>query len=440
MFPDSPFAVPRSSYERPVPLVLVDPCDNPDVAIYVRHEWIPYILGSLKQLVLQTTWDTQDPEALNLVQARAMLLLSCVGRSVAPVEPKIQGPEFNMPDICDVLRYGADGTLEVNCCGEWRPLPGAENAVAPGGRQPAGQSRPVAGGCKQYEVVLGAGGRWLLPFPVNDGDVVTISNSQGIWSDGAGIFWWYPNGDLYVLGHPIPTCDHKVGDQLGSACHMRLIAQIGDSTYVDAYNTTFTIPDGTGPQNLQFLANNGFPLAGGDITFHVSVCSGATPPAEEWCQVFDFTLSPYTDTWAISCGNAGPCDPIGGVYTPGVGYEANFPGNPPPNGYRWLRIESDFSDINITDVTLYFTATYGTSPDGVTIYTNDLVDGMGIAEGTITVSPHTVTVDRDSVDKLIIDAVVGNSGVGGVDPGGTFTLSRIVVTGTGTNPYGASNC
>lgn len=73
---DSPFAVPQSSYERPVPLVLVDPDTDANITVCFRSEWLPYVLGALQQLILQTTWDTDDPDALNLVQARAQLLIA----------------------------------------------------------------------------------------------------------------------------------------------------------------------------------------------------------------------------------------------------------------------------------------------------------------------------------------------------------------------------
>jgi len=75
MFGDSPFARPQSSYERPAPLVLVDPDTDADYTVRFRAEWLPYIIGALSQLLLQTTWSTDDPDALNLVQARAQLLI-----------------------------------------------------------------------------------------------------------------------------------------------------------------------------------------------------------------------------------------------------------------------------------------------------------------------------------------------------------------------------
>lgn len=81
-----------------MPLVLVDPDESPTVCLQVNREWIPYILGALKQLVLQTTWDTSDPDALNLVQARAMTLIAMFQQSLR--QPGCDGccQEYPMSD------------------------------------------------------------------------------------------------------------------------------------------------------------------------------------------------------------------------------------------------------------------------------------------------------------------------------------------------------
>jgi hypothetical protein len=75
MFGYNPFAVPISSFQRPVPLVLVDPDDEPNYSVCFRSEWLPYILGALEQLLLQTTWRTDDIDALKQQQDRSRLLI-----------------------------------------------------------------------------------------------------------------------------------------------------------------------------------------------------------------------------------------------------------------------------------------------------------------------------------------------------------------------------
>lgn len=76
MYPDSPFARPIGSFQRPVPLVVVDPDDAPDWSVCFRKEWLPYVIGSLQQLLLQSTWKTDDPDEINTAQGRAQLLVS----------------------------------------------------------------------------------------------------------------------------------------------------------------------------------------------------------------------------------------------------------------------------------------------------------------------------------------------------------------------------
>lgn len=75
MWPDSPFAAPRSSYVNPVPVPAEGPDAFPKLTVSVACSWLPYIRGSLKQLLLQTTWDTSDPAVLNIIQQQVFGLI-----------------------------------------------------------------------------------------------------------------------------------------------------------------------------------------------------------------------------------------------------------------------------------------------------------------------------------------------------------------------------
>lgn len=101
MFGDNPFAVPISSFQRPVPLVLIDPDDEPNYNVCFRVEWLPYILGSLQQLLLQTTWKTSDPDELQLQQnmVRNLIALFMMGcPSSTATMPVIDGCASFPPD------------------------------------------------------------------------------------------------------------------------------------------------------------------------------------------------------------------------------------------------------------------------------------------------------------------------------------------------------
>jgi hypothetical protein len=79
MFNDSPYAQPVGSFQNPVPVPTSDPDVGACFSISLSQEWRPYIIGALQQLLLQSTWDTSDPDVLNLVQARAMTLIAMFG-------------------------------------------------------------------------------------------------------------------------------------------------------------------------------------------------------------------------------------------------------------------------------------------------------------------------------------------------------------------------
>lgn len=65
------FAHPTSSYNKAVPLVGIDPDDHPQVEVQFAKAWLPYVLGALTQLLLQTTWASTDKALVQLEQSRA---------------------------------------------------------------------------------------------------------------------------------------------------------------------------------------------------------------------------------------------------------------------------------------------------------------------------------------------------------------------------------
>jgi microcystin-dependent protein len=87
MLEESAFDEGVSSFPWPVPLVVIDPDVDPLISVSFNSFWLPYILGSLTQLVQQTTWDTADPGDLTLVQARAMSLLSQFSQAIDMTTP-----------------------------------------------------------------------------------------------------------------------------------------------------------------------------------------------------------------------------------------------------------------------------------------------------------------------------------------------------------------
>lgn len=106
MWPDSPFASPRASFRRPVPVPSQDPDATPTITVTVACSWLPYIRGALLQLLLQSTWDTGNPAVLELAQQRAFNLIDLFQECASA--PAISCPfDFSVPGA------GAGGFVNI---------------------------------------------------------------------------------------------------------------------------------------------------------------------------------------------------------------------------------------------------------------------------------------------------------------------------------------
>lgn len=278
MWPDSPFAHPIGSFKHPVPLVAVDPDDNPDVTVCFRREWLPYIIGALQQLLLQSTWKTSDPNALNRAQGQAQLLVSMFIQGCPEVPLLDIGGGTILEDaLSSQIRISPDDTciIQMWCIDHWEDwynpkvcVPGAVTQPQPGGVLPSG-------GCKTYNVTLQGNGQWLLPVPVSQGDTIQISNAVGGWADGTSN-WSCPSGQHYTLGICGPMNSGGAGLPIPTLAHMRLIAKI-DTAFYDAYNATLSPLAGATDVQVTFQANDD-PLTdnAGSIQFDVTVCKQST--------------------------------------------------------------------------------------------------------------------------------------------------------------------
>lgn len=282
MFPDSDFAVPVSSFQRPVPLVFVDPDKDASVTVCFNAAWQPYIIGALQQLVLQTTWDTEPGAALDLVQQRAMALIGLFGVNGGNCASQTPESDYEMA-ICEQLRF-EDGKLQGLCCGEWVDIPGLQGAITGGVTQPEPGGTVALGDCVEYDVVLDGTGLWKLPVPAYGGDTIEVTVARGGWYDGSFTSWRCPDGQDYAFGLCAGSEFTDGADPAPSIYHMRLIADVGGS-FVDAFNTTINVVGGTSPQDVVFQANDSILTDNaGSITFHVKYCRASVV---NWCARYD---------------------------------------------------------------------------------------------------------------------------------------------------------
>lgn len=73
---NNPFAYPVSSFNQRVKPPTLDPDEGEQVSVCFSAEYTPLIMGALDQLLLPTTWDSDDPAVIQLAQNRCELLKS----------------------------------------------------------------------------------------------------------------------------------------------------------------------------------------------------------------------------------------------------------------------------------------------------------------------------------------------------------------------------
>lgn len=295
MWPDSPFAKPVGSFRYPVPLVAVDPDVNPDVTVCFRREWLPYIIGSLQQLLLQSTWDTRDPDALNRAQGQAQLLVSMFIQGCPqddlPVTFIGDEMEYQMA-ICEQLRWN-NGVLQGLCCGEWTDIGGIGGSGGSGAgaipgavTQPPPSDAPLVNDCREFFVTLNARDKWLLPFPVSAGATIQILDAAGGWNDGTPT-WACPTGAVYGLGICGAPLALTAGDPIPTLPHMQIVGQYGTvDGWFDPMAFPFVIPSGVTDAQVTLQANDSVLTDNqGSVTFKVRVCNLVA--LQSWLSTFN---------------------------------------------------------------------------------------------------------------------------------------------------------
>jgi hypothetical protein len=400
VFRDSPYAVPVSSFQKPVPLVNVDPSFQPDTTVCFRREWLPYIIGSLQQLLLQTTWDTTDPVALNIAQGQAQQLISqfiqgcndnenCT--TSAADEGMVEGMIRQNPDNCSQLQVSVDGST-------WCTFADFSSCISGQTVQDRGPGQLGPG--QRYDTCITLEGRgvWVLPVPVSAGDVITVTNVTGAWSDGT-LLYKCPDGTPYVLGVCVGAKGHSAGDPSATLYHMALILNINGVWY-DPLAGPITVPAGVTNITAYFQANDVTLTDNqGAIGFCVSLLKSSIA-ANTWQHIFDFTTGQHG--WRVAGG---------GVYVAGQGFATTDSAIGGGNYERSVYIGLDGVSIQpatYTYVEFDFAATFGT-----------------FAVGGAAASPMFIDMPNGTTRKSVTPAagltqVTTNAGLSVVNPAGAY--------------------
>lgn len=300
---------------------------------------------------------------------------------------------------------------------------------------------PAAQACHTYTARLTPSQWFTIPVAVNTGDTILLSNWQGGATDLGQLntFWNCPSGTAYALGQCSDTIRVPTSygtDPLQTAPHLAVIGKIGN-TYYDIWNSTsgitpstFTVPSGIVNQPLQILMNVGAAVAAlsaGEMWGNITVCN-----TSGWCYTWNFATSAYSSQWTL--------EDNGGYYLSGTGYKGDRDHAPGSNVYVFTNIPAG---TNITEIDATYTMNY--------VGGNYGFGGTAIIRGysEINVGGSTLfTVTDDRVGTYTSQWVGGRDDIRCVRINRTVqehsdsfaVISSVTIKGTGTSPFGTSNC
>lgn len=403
-----------------LPLV-VSPSTSTDWCVPVPDD--PFhraaFLGALASLGSAYKWqDDPDHTAKEVAQVWRDIADNLERCMTQPQTIIIDEWEDDQLAICESLRWN-DGVLEGLCCGEWTPIKVLGGGPPPGpGGQPQGTPRPGPGLSKCFNVLLDANNRWQLPFSVLPGDTVTITNITGTWSDGTLSPWYCPDGETAIFG----LCTgggqgHDGGDPDATLFHMQLAAIIG-TAYESGTDGPITVA-GSGPQQLTLQANDGtLSDNSGSLNLKICVENGGAPPSEVWCYAMDLLAAPYLwedlgsgatwtsgTGWHIGTGSLAIVLPLGGFYDLSEVIAVMSTNSP---------------DIGAPNQNYAISSPVGTA------WCNERTDAH--------TPGFTLTCDDPVLNTNNVEIQFSGQA------GSQVAITQVILYGTGTNPFGASNC
>lgn len=120
MYPPGSFGNPVPSFPFPVDPPVTKPGDDPTFQICVNKDWLPFIAGAMKQLLLQSTWNYSTDADLLDIQGRVFDLISKFG-------PVNEGCGVITPNKLCITASFPDGdyeftpSLDIDCATTYIP-------------------------------------------------------------------------------------------------------------------------------------------------------------------------------------------------------------------------------------------------------------------------------------------------------------------------------
>lgn len=330
-------------------------------------------------------------------------------------------PEHGTGDDMQFRQNGCKLEYSIDCT-TWYTLYDPTDCIQAAISQPPGGGELATDECRTFDVTLRANDRYLLPVPVSEGYTLTVSAGEGGWYDGGEGIWHCPDGSTYVLGACAGSGGFVVGDPMPSEPHMLLIGKLEavSPVYYHANNSVITIPAGVTPTNFSFQANDSdITNNSGSIKFTVKVCAAAPPT---WSHTFDFTVN--DGGWAAS-----PTDRAEYVAATGWRHQT---------GSDWIgliQIQSPaIAATIITSVEMFLSAAMNGPDQNMQLrYPN-----VGGVDHTIFAGTSTDILNDPadtSATGLWVGAASDNRSVGAGGVSYTGYITKIIVTGKGSDPF-----
>jgi len=397
--------------------------------------YIAAFMGQLWELTRWYNWARDEAHTAIEVAAIWKTIYEQVRKSTCPDCSELDsGTEVSLgmaDGLIQVVPSGGKCLLQYRCCltDPWITVATVDQTQAPG--QPgAGAEQPTQnGGQACYDLSFNANSQANVPTTVSAGDQISIQSASGAGTDGS-LHWFCVDGSVFFAGACNGQAQPASGDPAPTLNHMALIMNIGGTWYPATVGSIFTVPAGVSASPIIVQTNDGN-LTGNSGSYKLSVCV-TNNQAGSWTKTFDFTLNSWAAYFALQPGSI-----IYGQWIAGTGWETAFIVS--NGGYRWLELLfTPPTTLHLLQIQVVLSYVQGGTPtDGDTF---DIVNGsttlLSVPAPQVPTSPQTynnpftVTPAAPLIFNIQAGRVVGSS-----DPGGTGIISKIILTGTGTNPF-----
>lgn len=383
MYPLSQFPTPYGSYRTPVDIPSPGPFDDPVYQVCINRDWLPFVAGSLKQLLLQSTWNFMSEADLQDVQGRVFDLISAFGQVNLGCGTPVPSKMCLSGTFADA-DYGFSPDSGMVCTNPYVIGSGFVSCDDGSGNQIINVGRHFTGSTSIES----------YSFTFNSPGSIAGVDISIQWSDGGSVV---RTDTTTVFGFS---------------------RTVSSSTPVTADAVDIHVQYSTTP--------NGNPITLADWSMCYDGVFPLSTPPEAFVHVFDFT---------VSDGGANVGSVPFGSYSAGVGWVSAVDGSPSFSQLRvWINPNAAFVCTSL-ELTWSFVDAVGGDADVLRGFS-------GFESGSVLMDNSSVYGDHASASNVLTTAAgpqTIRSVLFGTDAytsgSGSLTVTRLVVRGKGIDPF-----